>query len=982
MLQLCIEIIPKPLLKGKTSPYKQLIEVIIKADNIIDGEKLILGVDENRNTLEVNLGELKNGINIKEIFLRERKKETVGEWIFKYSHLKVIKKVKRKPVRKWNISFVLHSHTDLGFTAPISDVVKIHNDNTDLAVLYAKETSKWPVGSRFKWTCEISWQLQNYLKDRNHEQVSELIKEIRKNNIEVGALYSGEHTDLLGHEEAIRSFYYAAELRRKYKINIDSALLSDVPGCTTGFVQIMAKAGIKNFNLADNNFIAPFLIRTDLPRPFYWLGDAGTKVLAWFTDHPFYAYIEGKNYGLADSYENTLEKLPEKLMSLEESSYPYDELQIQYAFDNFRIEFRPAAIVREWNSKWAYPKIQLSTIREFYDRMRAKYDEVIPKRKGDWTNWWGNIVTSYPSETAQSRQLHNTVPQLETIATSIKLFNNKYKYPNTFNSIYENNLAFDEHSGNGLVWEAENEEQQQKALREGYGYIHDALNDTTGIEESVNHSLSTLIKHNEKDVIKIAVFNTLNKKRSGLVEVSIKGKPINFSIIDGQNGESVNRFEKDSDKLKFYAVDVPAFGYKTYKLRSEQNGIRPKAKKIKPANGIYSIENDFYRLKINSTGKILVIQDKEARKKISGKYKHHFSSPVVFRPKVKKEIEMGRFIPDVYNGVKVPGESIDLLSESKIKILECDETNLSQIIKYNFVINKIKWLEQTIELPKHSKQINITYRIPYSVLYNKSLRTKLGNSFNNGGILYFAFPFNLKKPKFIYDAPCSVLEAGKNQFKGTCKDFYAINNWCQLKDERMVVNFSSKDLPIVDIGSFGLTQYKEKLDKNLSQLFVRALALNEGIMNLPSPYSNGDDFVFRFSFSSNPIDIKMKKETLRTANEFGLDSNQPLLGVKLKKNTNGINLTEASFIKISPPTVHIVTFKKAEDNDDLILRLKETNGNSSKIKIDFPFHKIIKANKTMITEENIENITVKENVIQDNIKTFEISTYRLKLKIR
>ena len=979
MLQLKIDIIPKPLLKGKTSPYEQLVEIVIKVDNAVAGEKLILIVDEHRSKLEFNLGELKYGVNKKEVFLTESKKEIIGKWIFNYAHLKVIKEVKRKPVRKWNISFVLHSHTDLGFTAPISDVAKIHNDNTDLAVLYVKETSKWPVGSRFKWTCEISWQLQNYIKDRSHVRVSELIKEIRKNNIEVGALYSGEHTDLLGHEEAIRSFYYAAELRRKYKINIDSALLSDVPGCTSGFVQIMAKAGIKNFNVADNNFIAPFLIRTDLPRPFYWLGDAGTKVLSWYTDHPFYAYIEGKNYGLADSYENTLEKLPEKLMSLEDSGYQYDELQLQYAFDNFRIEFRPAAIVREWNSKWAYPKIQLSTIREFYDRMRAKYEKVIPERKGDWTNWWGNIVTSYPAETSQSRKLHNKVPQFETIASAIKMFDKKFIYPGNFNSIYDNNLAFDEHSGNGLVWEAENEEQQQKALREGYGYIHDAWNDTRGIEENVKDSLSTLIKHENNNEIEIAVFNTLNRTRCGLVEVSIKNKTRKLAVLDVHSQKNVLHFEKVADKLKFFADDVPAFGFKKFRVIVSQNKNLQNAEKITPTNGIYSVENSFYILKINNEGKILSIYDKESRKKISGKYKHNFASPVVFHPKVKKELEMGRFIPEVYNGVKVPGQSIDLLSESKIKLEECLENNLSQTIKLSFIINKIKWLEQTIELPKYAKQINISFKIPYSILYNKNVREKLGNSFTNGGILYFAFPFNLQKPKFYYDAPCSVLEPGKNQFKGTCKDFYAINNWCQLKDYKTVINFTSENIPLIDIRSFGLTQYKEKLDENLSRILVRALALNEGIMNLPSPYNNSDDFVFKFSITSNSIDEK-NIETLRSANEFGEIIHNPLIGVKLKQNNSGIDSSEASFIKIRPDSIQIVNIKKAEDNNDMIIRLRETNGKSDKVKIEFPYHDIISAKRTRITEENINELALEKKSIMDKIKPFEISTYRLKLK--
>src|SRR5690606_28565628 len=199
--------------------------------------------------------------------------------------------------------------------------------------------------SRFKWTCEVSWQIQNYLAQRSSAKIEDLIQLVKKGSIDVGALYSGELTEILGHEQAVRSFYYSAELRWKYGIKIQTAMLCDVPGCTKGFVQIMAKSGINNLILADNNFIAPFLLRTDLPRPFYWEGDDNSKVLSWYTDHPFYAYIEGENYGLSQSYLQTRKKLPQKLIDLEKNEYKYNEFQLQYAFDNFRIEFRPAAIV-------------------------------------------------------------------------------------------------------------------------------------------------------------------------------------------------------------------------------------------------------------------------------------------------------------------------------------------------------------------------------------------------------------------------------------------------------------------------------------------------------------------------------------------------------------------------------------------------------------------------------------------------------------
>ncbi len=970
-MKLEIKISPLPLLREQNKILEQCVELTINAASVVPSHNLFLIVKEDAVKKNFNLGELREGKSIKEIFLPEVNIITSAEWIFNYGDKKVILKTSRNPVRKWNINLVLHSHTDLGFTAPISDVARIHNDNTDLAVMYAKETSGWPDGSKFKWTCEISWQIQNYLKERNETQIKNFIQEVKKNRIEIAALYAGEHTDLLGDEEAIRSFYLAAELRRKYKINIDSVMLSDVPGCTIGFVQIMARAGMKNFNLADNNFIAPFLKRTDLPRPFYWAGEDNSKILSWYTDHPFYAYIEGQNYGLSESYIQVREKLPTKLIDLEYSGYVYDELQLQYAFDNFRIEFRPAVIVREWNEKWAYPKIRLSTIREFFDRMRNKYDPQIPTVKGDWTNWWGNIVTAYPKETSHSRILHNKIPRLETLTAVLDGISNSYAYPDNYQKIYENNLAFDEHSGNGMVWEAKSEEIQNKALCEGYRFIHNAVHDSKKIEEDLINQLSASFQ-NEYD-ISIAVVNTSNQNSNGIVAIKINPNKKNLRLIDLSKNAEVEFILNKNNELKFYAEDVPGIGFKKYKIADDLKiPAKVYPKKIEPIDNIYFIENNFYKISINGSGIISSVFDKSLRKEIIKD--KSFSQPAVYRAKKKNAIEMGKFIPDVYNGVKVPLQKIDLYKQSIVNVDECFENEIEAAVKISFRINNFIWLRQTIKLPKFTKQIEIKNEIPAEVLYNAALRKKLGHAFTESGILYFNFPFKINNAKFIYDAPCAVIDPEEMQLNGTCKDFYSIKNWCALQNKTSQISFANINAPLVDIGSPGLMQYKEENDEDASSIFVRAFSIHDDQMTFKSPYFNSKSFNFNVVFTSG------KNSSITEIEKWGNEIQQPLMGIFLRKNKNGIENKSGKLINISPSNLKLITVKKAEENDDLIIRLKEIEGKSEKAEIELPGRKIFSAFSSMITEEKLERLKITNNKIFVSLSPYEISTIRIKLK--
>ncbi len=313
----------------------------------------------------------RRGENRVEIKLPEVETETLQTWQLRLGDSSFQQDISVLPAKHWQLHISLHSHTDLGFTDTLSNVAEIHADNTDQAMMLMDETADWPEASRFRWTIEITWQLEQYLKLRGPAAAQKMKKYLQSGQMELAALYAGEHVDALGHEEAIRAFYLAAKYRRELGIPVDTAMLCDVPGSTEGLVQIMARSGIKNFIIADNNFCAPILKRTDLPRPFNWQSRSGDEVTTWYTDHPFYAYIEGKHYGISESTNAARKKLPYRLLEQEGAGYAFELLHIQYAFDNFRLEFRPALVVREWNETYLWPTLELSTPSRFFYLQKA-----------------------------------------------------------------------------------------------------------------------------------------------------------------------------------------------------------------------------------------------------------------------------------------------------------------------------------------------------------------------------------------------------------------------------------------------------------------------------------------------------------------------------------------------------------------------------------------------------------------------------------
>lgn len=860
-----------------------------------------------------------------------------------------------RPARRWTVHLVLHSHTDLGFTDTISEISKIHNDNTDRAIELCHATADWPEGSRFKWTCEVSWQVQQYIEHRSPEKVEELMRLVRQRSIGIGAMYTGQLPDILGHEEAARTFSYAGHLRHRYGIVCDTAMLCDVPGFTTGMVQIMAKSGVPNLIIADNNFIAPVLARTDLPRPFWWNGADGTRILCWYTDHPYFAYIEGEYYGFTADVDAVAGKLPEKLRSLEESGYPFDRLQVQYAFDNFRLDTRPIDIVRKWNEAWEYPKVVLSTADEFMNHLRRSHADEIPSRTGDWTNWWAGISSGFPVEAALSRRCHERAPAAEILWTAASMRNPSVAYPaDEFNRVYDGLLAFDEHSGGGTLWQPKSPEHQEAALREGFGYLYNAD-------------------------------RLLGRLESEIVPASAGGRT--FAVIN-PSGESRSGWVASPSLVHggLYADHVPPYGYRTYptgdEVESKLPGDGNAGVEDRPAQ--FVLVNSHMKVVIDKkSGFCTSVRDvRRGRELLSGET--YFNRPKVYEMHPVVQIELGRYIPEVYTGVENPGDFLPWPELSRPGIDCCTDPVRGVVCTISHAIGGLVWLTQEYVLPHDASGVFVSNRLSRDVCDDRRLRDALGDYLRPTGLLYFCFSFNVPDGMFEYESPASIIRPSAEQFQAACRDFFAIGRWCRISGAETSVAVSSPDVPLVDVGSVGLLRFKPELDANQSSLFFRAVSLKDWGSDLESPYSRDRDLVFRFGVDAEDVSggaIEARRTGRAHAHSLGLSCHSPLRGAVVASDATGLFTGPAgSWCSVTPENVEIMTIKRARHSSDILIRCREIAGRSAKASIAFSGFRIKAAHSASITEVPLDPVDARGDVLRAEFSPFAIHTYLLTLQ--
>lgn len=869
-----------------------------------------------------------------------------------------------RPARPWTVFVVPHSHTDIGFTHPASEVVEIHNENTDEAITLCDLTRDWPEGCRFKWTCEVSWQVQNYLRSRPAERVARLQDCLRRGQMEVAAMYAGLHTDICGLEELIRSVYLAARLRREWRIPVDTVMVSDVPGVTWAYAQVLAKAGLRYLVLADNNFVAPFLRFTDVPRPFYWQGPDGSRILAWYTDDPTWAYIEGFRLGFGESYRHVLRALPLRLAELEEKGYPYEAVQFQLASDNVRVTLRPALIAREWQEQWANPRVRIATAREFLAYMESAYGDRFPIRRGDWSNWWSGTVLDFPHETALGRRVKGELAAAEVLNTWAGLVGPSAYPADLLTRGYDNLLAFDEHSGGGGLWRPKSEEEQQRALYEGYAFPHEAA---CAAAQALEAGLSALAEQasNDGDDHAFFVVNPLSWVRTDLVEITPPAAVEVTAVRDPQTGQVLPVQTLPSGKARFVAPQVSPLGYKTFPLVFAQ--VTPVGQV--EVNG-RRLENRHYRLELDERGRIVSILDKESgRELVDAADRLGFGQFVWYQPKPHREFNLGDEFPEqreLYEGVPVPGELLAPLDGApQIKVGMRGPVSASLVVERE--VEGPFHLCQEVALHAETKRVDVSYTLtPQGPVAASKAR-----------LAYLYFPFSLSAPRFRVELPGALLTPEEDQLTGACRDFWPLQHWVAVYDREHTVLVSALDTPLVELGHRDPThqQFLQRWQAQGAALWFRVLALGPARGATESPYTKGQPLTCRFAIAAHagPLDPV-------AAMRHGWGTRNPLLSAVLPPRRAGaLPAGQGAWCGVRPDHVMLVAAKRAEDGDGLIFRLWEAAGRPCSATLSLPdLVGDFSAWRCNLVEEDLAPLEMRGRQVQVPMAGFGIETVRIR----
>ncbi|NUQ22324.1 MAG: hypothetical protein HUU34_00105 [Saprospiraceae bacterium] len=851
---------------------------------------------------------LKAGVNKVEILLPKEEIPAIYKAVIqKEGSVPVALAFDVAPVREWEIFLVQHTHTDIGYTRPQTEILPEHLRYIDNALDFCDQTDDYPDAAKFRWTCETSWSVREFLKTRPKAQIERLVQRIKEGRIEATGMFLN-FSEIID-EPALAAQTKTLRLIKDHDIDVTTAMQNDVNGIAWALVDYFQNTGVKYLDMGIHAHRArrPFAV----PTAFWWQSPAGNRILAFRAEH----YMMGNALSLTTGQMDVFRaNLADYLQGLVQKGYPYDKASLQfsgYTTDNSPPSTRVCDIIREWNEKYEWPKLRSSLARDFLVYLEQQHGQKLATQQVAWPDWWTDGVGSAANETKTVRNVQSDMAANTALLVMAKWMGQELPagLSEDIGAIYDNLLFYDEHT-HGAAESISDPLAQNTVNQWGMksAYAWDAAKRSTVLQEKALATITAAIPRSPAP--QIAVFNTLNWPRSGVVELFIPYEVLpagsEYVILDSEGQEvpaQMHEQRMEGAYYELYVEAVPPLGYKTLHIRL---GKKPAPK---PADdGFSPFENAFYSLVFDeSKGGLTSVYDKELKRDLIDAN----ASP-----------GLGQFIYEQLANRHEMERLTQVSRDTVYKPLTLTRETLKQVRLVNTAngsIYKSIFLHGNMPVCADSRGVHIEIRLYHSVKRIDLLYQMVKLPVQTPEGVYVAFPFHLEGGKLAFEAQGGVVYPGVNQLEGSSSDWNTIQHFASVKSPDAQIVFVSKDIPLVQFGDINTGRYYYRLHPATNHLYSWVLN-NYWVTNFKASQEGELRWRYSLTSSGDPSDL--------FATRFGWGVRTPLLSRVLlpQKGSPGEEPVSVSLAALGSPNILLVQACLAMDGRGVALQVREVEG--------------------------------------------------------
>lgn len=763
-------------------------------------------------------------------------------------------------------------------------------------------------------------QLYQFLKER-HPKVLENIKErVKEGRWEPeGAMWLEADCNLTSGESLVRQIMFGTRFfREEFGVENRILWLPDVFGYSAALPQILKKSGIDYFMTTKISWNEYNKMPYD---SFMWRGIDGTEILTHFITTRDAGSTDG---GTFTTYNGMIN--PTQVLGAWERYQQKDlnnEILICYGYGDGG--GGPTKEMLENGKRLekglpGCPQVKMGKAIDFFTSLEKN-----AASKKRFPKWVGELYLEYHRGTYTSMARN-------------KKFNRKSEL------LYQSAELLSSIS----MLEAASPSYPQAELNEGWRGIllnqfHDILPGSSikeVYEDSKEQYLEILEKGNNlvsakaKEIAKninidstsLVVFNQLGFVRNDVIEFALPESWENAEVYDWDGNKITSQLTMDG-KVIFHAAGIPAKGYKTYKIKMS---VKTGSKTGSLTADKNLLSNSFYNITLDNDGNLTFIYDKLSKRE-------------VLKPNERGNV-LQAFEDKPHNF-----DAWDINIYYQDKMWEVNDVVSAEVVEEGPV-------RASLKITKRFMDSTITQTIQ---IYSELPRIDFVNHIDwkeSQILLKAAFPVDIHTDKATYEI----------QYGNVERPTHWNTSWDYARFE--VCAHKWADLSEGDYGVSILNDCKyghEIKDGNIRLTLLKSATY-------PNPDADKEVHDFTYSIYPHTGDWKTAG-TVQAAYELNCPA------YTMVEAAHGGNLpSELSLVSLDQDNVMIEVVKKAEDSNDIIIRVYECYNRRTTAKFTF-LKDISAAGECDLMENNIESLEFSKNSFSFEIKPYEIKTFKLKV---
>ncbi|SEP74730.1 glycoside hydrolase family 38 N-terminal domain-containing protein [Microlunatus flavus] len=739
-----------------------------------------------------------------------------------------------RPPRHYEVHLVQHSHLDIGYTDRQHVVRAQHLSYLDDVLRLARETDDLDDDARFRWNEEALFSVTDYLANRPPRARDELLRRVAENRVSLSAMPFNLHTEICSTDELHELLRPALELKRRYGVEFRTAMQTDVPGHVVGLPDALSQLGVRFLSVAHNwagRSYPDGQGQMALPRLFRWRGPEGGEVVVWRTDTPHgLAYMEGPMVGFHESYDVASQIFGAYLASLGTKPYPMpvgsifgwldggadvnerppfggDVLHLRTHgrwSDNAGPSRAVSDIVEEWNARWLFPHLRVSTNEAFFDAAMERSGDELPTCTGDWNDWWAHGVGSAVAPVGLGRKAQNDLAAAQILGAAAHLLApDEVAEPVVDpDEGYRQLALWDEHTwGASNSWEHE-DHGSSSGEHQWYWKVARAYAAVDESDRALQLSTAALAGHlgrHPDALVSVYAVNPTGAARTDELEVFLPAGVVPLTqavtLVDGRTGDALPHTERPEPAgsrglgryLRVRLDWVGAVGFVRVDVRSAEQGPDAAEDLADPT----VLENEHLVARIDLRhGTLASLVDKRTGREVVD---------------AGSAFGFNHYVYDRYATIGRSNHNSSKFADSGNMAL----ISSREVAGPAAVVSATRDArgEQVVVRPEvgSARSLQVTYRLPAGVAHLEITNRLSKDSTWDKESAFFAFPF-------AHDGAPGVLEESAGgltgpdvpQVPGGAEYMRAIRHFVSVQDGEAAAGWATAEVPLVELRTLAL----------------------------------------------------------------------------------------------------------------------------------------------------------------------------------